>query len=66
MNNKRGKIGSNPSDTIRGNYLYGQKLDFKITNNMAEYEVCIYGMEAALAVEAKYLLVYGDSFLVIS
>ena len=33
---------------------------------MAEYEVCIYRMEAALAVEAKYLLVYGDSILVIS
>ena len=24
-----------------------KKLDFKITNNMAEYETCIYGMEAA-------------------
>ena len=43
-----------------------KKLDFKVTNNMAEYEVCIYGVEAALAAGAKDLLVYGDSLLVIS
>ena len=40
-----------------------KKLDFKVTNNMAEYEACIYGVEAA---RAKDLLVYGDSLLVIS
>ena len=33
---------------------------------MAEYETCIYGVEAALATRAKDLLVYGDSLLVIS
>ena len=33
---------------------------------MAEYEACIYRVEAALAVGAKDLLVYGDSLLVIS
>ena len=43
-----------------------KKLDFKVTNNMAEYEACIYGVEAALAAGAKDLLVYGDSLLVIS
>ena len=43
-----------------------KKLDFKVINNMAEYEACIYGVEAALAVGAKDLLVYGDSLLVIS
>ena len=43
-----------------------KKLDFKFTNNMAEYEACIYGVEAALAAGAKDLLVYGDSLLVIS
>ena len=43
-----------------------KKLDFKVTNNMAEYEAYIYGVEAALAVKAKDLLVYGDSLLVIS
>ena len=30
-----------------------KKLDFKITNNMVEYETCIYGVEVALAVRAK-------------
>ena len=43
-----------------------KKLDFKVTNNMAEYEACIYGVEAALVTGAKDLLVYGDSLLVIS
>ena len=43
-----------------------KKLDFKVTNNMAEYEACIYGVEAALVAGAKDLLVYGDSLLVIS
>ena len=42
-----------------------KKLNFKVTNNMAEYEVCLYGVEAALAAGAKDLLVYGDSLLVI-
>ena len=35
--------------------LMAQKLDFKVTNNMAEYEACIYGVEAALAARAKDL-----------
>ena len=43
-----------------------KKLDFKVTNNIAEYEVCIYGVEAALDTGAKDLLVYGDSLLVIN
>ena len=43
-----------------------KKLDFRVTNNMAEYKACIYGVEAALATRAKDLLVYGDSLLVIS
>ena len=40
-----------------------KKLDFKVTNNMVEYEACIYGVEA---VGAKDLLVYKDSLLVIN
>ena len=46
--------------------LMAKKLDFKVTNNMAEYEAYIYGVEAALVAEAKDLLVYGDSLFVIS
>ena len=33
---------------------------------MVEYEACIYGVEAALIVGAKDLLVYGDSLLVMN
>ena len=43
-----------------------KKLDFKVTNNMAKYEACIYGVEATLAAGVKDLLVYGDYLLVIS
>ena len=43
-----------------------KKLDFKVTNNMAEYEACIYGVKTALVAGAKDLLVYGDFLLVIS
>ena len=40
-----------------------KKLDFKVTNNMAEYETYIYGVEAALAAGAKHLLVYEEAFV---
>ena len=43
-----------------------KKLDFKVTNNMTEYEACIYGVEAALIAGAKDLLVYRDFLLIIS
>ena len=43
-----------------------KKLDFKVINNMAEYEAYIYGVEAALTAGAKDLLVYADFLLVMS
>ena len=46
--------------------LMAKNLDLKVINNMAEYEACIYGVEAILAAGAKDLLVYGDILLVIS
>ncbi|XP_050915357.1 uncharacterized protein LOC127130380 [Lathyrus oleraceus] len=42
------------------------KLYFDCTNNMAEYEACIYSLEAALDLRIKILEVYDDSSLVIS
>ncbi|XP_058198358.1 uncharacterized protein LOC131313879 [Rhododendron vialii] len=42
------------------------KLNFDVTNNQAEYEVCIVGMEAALILGVKKLEVIGDSNLVVS
>ncbi|KAG8491247.1 hypothetical protein CXB51_014375 [Gossypium anomalum] len=41
------------------------KLDFDCTNNMAEYEACIMGLQAAIERGIKTLEVYGDSALVI-
>ena len=66
MNNKGARLGvilvTPEGETIP----MAKKLDFKVTNNIVEYEACIYGVEAALAAEAKDLLVYGDSLLVIN
>ena len=53
--------------TLEGETIsMSKKLDFKVTNNMAEYEAGIYGVEVALVAGAKDLLVYGHSLLVIS
>ncbi|KAG8482600.1 hypothetical protein CXB51_023952 [Gossypium anomalum] len=46
-------------------YLFTCKLDFDCTNNMAEYEACIMGLQAAIGQGIKTLEVYGDSALVI-
>ena len=42
------------------------KLWFKVSNNAAEYETCIAGLEAALELGARRLDVIGDSNLVVS
>ncbi|XP_050916594.1 uncharacterized protein LOC127131718 [Lathyrus oleraceus] len=42
------------------------RLCFNCTNNMAEYEACIYGLEVAIDLRIMTLEVYDDSFLVIS
>ncbi|XP_074315640.1 uncharacterized protein LOC141651844 [Silene latifolia] len=42
------------------------KLDFNVTNNAAEYEVCLLGLRSALDLGVKKLLVHGDSSLVIN
>ncbi|KAG8499207.1 hypothetical protein CXB51_005616 [Gossypium anomalum] len=50
----------------KGNhYPFTCKLDFECTNNMAEYEACILGLQAAIERGIKTLEVYGDSALVI-
>ncbi|XP_058208175.1 uncharacterized protein LOC131321188 [Rhododendron vialii] len=42
------------------------KLNFEVTNNQAEYEACIVGMEAAIEIGIEKLEVVGDSNLVVS
>ena len=41
------------------------KLNFQCTNNMAEYEACIAGLQAAVALQIRELEVFGDSALII-
>jgi len=41
------------------------RLGFDCTNNMAEYEACVLGVQAAIDFNVKLLKVYGDSALVI-
>jgi ribonuclease HI len=40
-------------------------LDFKATNNMAEYEALIFGLSTALSLGVQQLLVNGDSQLIV-
>jgi ribonuclease HI len=44
---------------------YMVHLEFKATNNMAEYEALIFGLSAALSLGIRELLVKGDSQLII-
>ncbi|KAG8472940.1 hypothetical protein CXB51_035042 [Gossypium anomalum] len=46
-------------------YPFTCKLDFDCTNNMAEYEACIMGLQAVIEGGIKTLEVYRDSALVI-
>ena len=39
---------------------------FECTNNVAEYEACILGIEEAIDMRIKHLDIYGDSALVIN
>jgi ribonuclease HI len=46
-------------------FRYMVHLDFKATNNMAEYEALLYGLSTALSLGVRRLLVKGDSQLII-
>ena len=53
--------------TPQGTHLpFTARLTFKCTNNMAEYEACIMGLEEAMNLRIKYLDVFGDSALVVN
>ena len=52
--------------SLRNTHLpFTARLCFDCTNNIAEYEACIMGLEAAIDLKIKILEVYGDSALVI-
>ncbi|XP_058219946.1 uncharacterized protein LOC131330397 [Rhododendron vialii] len=46
--------------------LFAFKLNFEVTNNQAEYEACIVGMEVAIEIGIEKSEVVGDSNLVVS
>ena len=53
--------------TPHGSHIpFTAKLTFNCTNNMAEYEAYIMGLEEAIDLRIKILDVYGDSTLVIN
>jgi hypothetical protein len=45
-------------------FKYMVHLDFKATNNMAEYEALLFGLSTALSMGVRRLLVQGDSQLI--
>ena len=49
----------------RNHCPFTAKLSFDCTNNVAEYEACVLGLQAAIEKKIKELTVYGDSALVI-
>ena len=52
--------------TLEGEMIpMAKRLEFEVTNNQAEYEACIFGMEALRSAGAKEVIVYGDSMLVV-
>ena len=52
--------------SLEGNHCpFTAKLSFDCTNNVAEYEACVLGLQATIEKKIKRLNVYGDSTLVI-
>jgi hypothetical protein len=49
----------------RDQFKYMVHLDFKATNNMAEYEALLFGLSTALSLGVQQLLVKGDNQLIV-
>ena len=49
----------------RNHCPFTAKLSFDCTNNVAEYEACVLGLQAVIENKIKRLSVYGNSALVI-
>ncbi|GAU10480.1 hypothetical protein TSUD_420740, partial [Trifolium subterraneum] len=53
--------------TPKGAHIpFTARLQFECTNNIAEYEACIMGIEEAIDLRIKNINIYGDSALVIN
>ena len=52
--------------TLEGEMIpMDKRLEFEVTKNQAEYEACIFGLEALRIVGVENIAVYGDSMLVV-
>jgi ribonuclease HI len=49
----------------RDKLSYVLQIHFKASNNTAEYEAALYGLRIAIELGIKWLMVFGDSTLVI-
>ncbi|XP_050919307.1 uncharacterized protein LOC127136832 [Lathyrus oleraceus] len=58
-------IGAIITSPTNFNLPFTTRLCFECTNNLAEYEACIFSIEAAIDIRIKILEVYGDLALVI-
>ncbi|XP_050877297.1 uncharacterized protein LOC127081051, partial [Lathyrus oleraceus] len=58
-------LDEGPEPGSRWKLMFDARLCFDCTNNIAEYEACILGIEAAIDLRIKILEVCGDSALVI-
>jgi ribonuclease HI len=64
--NRKGNGAGIVLETPEGGHMpFAYHLDFKATNNVAEYEACTRGLELLLLAGASKAVVYGDSYLVI-
>ncbi|XP_024634522.1 uncharacterized protein [Medicago truncatula] len=53
--------------TPKGTHIpFTARIRFDCTNNIAEYEACIMGIEEAIDLRIKKIVIYGDSALVIN
>ncbi|XP_060190630.1 uncharacterized protein LOC132619882 [Lycium barbarum] len=66
VNYKGSVIGAVLISEIGQHYPMATKLNFRCTNNMAEYEACILGLRMALDMNIQELLVIGDFDLLIN
>ena len=65
--NRRGRGIDAVLATPQGQLIpFARKMTFPCTNNEAEYEACILGLQVALEHGARRLHVHGDAMLVIS
>ncbi|XP_060183128.1 uncharacterized protein LOC132613091 [Lycium barbarum] len=65
VNFKGSGIGAVLVSDLGQYYPVATKLSFKCTNNMAEYEACVFGLRLALDMDVNDLQVIGDSNLLI-